>query len=158
VLGLLFGIADWYFIKLLMWLISIVHYNIFVDVLGFAANWAIWLVPAIPVAIYQVRRLPTPIFSALAVMIVWMSAIVAYYLYYAFLLAFVGLPQMESLLVFGPHSELFWSAWSPVFQTLILGQILEWSSIALIGGSLIGWSVATFYLRFCNQSVHPSTP
>lgn len=115
---------------------------------SFVLIWGIWLVPAIPVGLYVAKRTHSVPSSALAVVILWIAAVFAYYAYYTFQFAFIGLNQMEHLLVFGPRSELFWQEWSFIFQRLIINQIVEWGIIAIIGGSIVGGVVGHIYLLY----------
>ncbi|NOK60318.1 MAG: hypothetical protein GFH27_549281n289 [Chloroflexi bacterium AL-W] len=140
--GIIFGVFDWHFTSFAA---SLTRSNI---LKSFVLIWGIWLVPAIPFALYVAKKTHSLLSSALAVVILWLAAIFAYYAYYTFQLAFIGLNQMEHLLVFGPRSELFWQDWSSTFQMLIMNQMTEWSIVAIIGGSIVGGVVGHIYLLY----------
>jgi hypothetical protein len=101
-------------------------------------NYGIWLVPIIPVVIYEARhtqRIRNPI---LAGMLTWSCAIFSYYCYYGILLSLGKLMHLEHLNIFGDKNATFWLEYWRMFNRIILGQFLEWIIIALIGGALIG--------------------
>ena len=144
--GGIFGIADWYYPTLLRvlvparppaWLLSLV-----VEVL---LTYGVWLMLALPIAWYETVHTLRPSMAARAVILAWISALVSYYLYYALLLAFIGLPQLEQFLVWSPRDPSFWDVWASMGKDLILGQLLEWSVVALIGGAVVGWCTGWLY-------------
>ncbi len=151
-LGLVFGVADWHFLQLLVVIpwqrlsgSSPVGQLLLLPVIV-GLNWGIWLVPVVPVAIHEARRSASVWLSAVAAMVVWCTAILAYYLYYTILIAFWGLPHMESLLVLREHSATFWQDWSATFRSLILGQVAEWIIVAVVGGAIVGAGSGAIYL------------
>lgn len=138
--GLNFGIIDWFYLN---WLAHISwgtvgEESILVLPIVVGMNYGIWLVPIIPVAIYEARharRIRNPM---LAGMLTWSCAIFSYYVYYAILLSLGKLINLEHLNIFGDKSETFWSEYWHMFNRIILGQFIEWIIIAVIGGAIIG--------------------
>ncbi len=45
---------------------------------------------------------------------------------------------MESLLVLRERSATFWQDWSATFRSPILGQVAEWTIVAVVGGAIVG--------------------
>jgi hypothetical protein len=146
-IGLLFGIIDWYYLDLLShftW--GRLGQSPLVIPLIIIFNYGIWLLPVVPIAIYEVHRSKSTARSAAASVVAWGCAILSYYAYYTALLAFWGLPNMDYLLFFRVHSPTFWADWAKVFKELILNQFIEWTIVAIIGGSIIGLLTSRLYL------------
>ena len=61
-----------------------------------------------------------------------------YYSYYAFMLMFVGLPNMDFMLFSNHQSATYWDDWWIPFKRVILDQFIEWLGIAVIGGTIVG--------------------
>jgi hypothetical protein len=149
VIGLSFGVIDWYYLNGLS---SFLNYfssqtnmndaSLVVKLLGVAMilvlNWGFWLVPVIPVAIYESKRSKSVGLAALSSVVVWCFAILSYYCYYTILLLFWGLPNLDFMLFSNRNSMTYWQDWKPIFQRLILNQFFDWIIIALIGGAIVG--------------------
>lgn len=157
-LGLAFGIADWHYLDLL----ASAHWQSFLGngplaplvgvPLILALNWGIWLVPVVPAAIYEARRTGSARVAATAAVVIWCATIVGYYLYYAVLLTFVGLPGMDFLLF--SHrgaSAVYWRVWLNYFNSLIVAQFLEWIVVAVAGGALVGVGCAWMRNRWVRR-------
>lgn len=139
IVGFLFGIADWYYLN---WL---AHFSwgelgnsLFVIPVIIALNYGIWLVPVLPVTLYESKISGSARRSAIAGALCWSCSILSYYLLYTLLLAFWGLPQMDHLLMINQNQPDFWLEWKIAFQKIILNQVLEWLPIAIVGGAIIG--------------------
>lgn len=142
-IGLAFGVFDWFFLQ---WLSDGLGPNL-VEVFGenpfivipiiVGLNYGIWLVPIIPVVIYETRRatsIKTPILAAI---LTWTCALFSYYAYYAVLLSLGKLANLAYLNVFGDRFDGFWAEFGRMFNRIILFQFLEWLPVALIGGTVI---------------------
>lgn len=151
-IGLVFGVVDWYYLDLLTHISwgQLGESPLVVPVI-IALNYGVWLVPVVPIAIYETRRHKLALPSALASVTVWSSAIFGYYTYYTALLAFWGLPHMDYLLVFGERSPTFWQDWAKVFWKVILSQFLEWIIIAIVGGSIVGFIASRSYIYWIGR-------
>jgi hypothetical protein len=148
-LGLAFGILDWYFLDLLASLGRNEALNaqlqqasdlvrlIAVGVL-LGLNYGIWLVPVIPAAVSEYKRTRRVWRAALAAALVWSAAIFSYYTYYTFLLMFSGLPGMDFMLYANRLQPTYWSDWWVSFQQVILNQFMEWIWVAVVGGAILG--------------------
>ena len=101
-------------------------------------NYGIWLIPVIPVAIYEMKRSHSIRKAALAAILIWSTAIFSYYTYYAILLMFFGLPNLEFMLFSNHQTVSYWADWWPPFKRVILDQFVEWIGIAVIGGGDCG--------------------
>ncbi len=144
-LGLVFGLLDWYFLALLASVSQVQALNdapawlqTGVVVLMVAFNYGVWLLPAIPAAIHERKISGSLLKAALAAALVWSLALVGYYAWYAFLLLFVGLPNFDFMLFSNRHAPSYWADFWPPFKRAIVDQLLEWIGVALVGGALAG--------------------
>jgi hypothetical protein len=144
-IGLAFGVIDWFYLN---WLAHIswgsLGQSILVVPIILLMNFGIWLVPIIPVVIFEAMRSDKMIFPVLAGILTWCCAIFSYYLYYAILLSLGKLINLEHLNILGEKYETFWPEYWKMFNRIILNQFLEWIIIAIIGGAVVG--VLTFRL------------
>lgn len=159
IIGLFFGIVDWYYLDLLASTLQKMDeglglenapapLQLLIIAVILLLNWGIWLVPVIPVALFEAKRSKSIGLSALAAVTVWSLAIVGYYLHYTFLLMFWGLPHMDFMLFANRHLPTYWQDWKPAFQRVILSQFFEWLGVALFGGALVGGLTGAAYRRF----------
>ena len=101
-------------------------------------NFGIWLVPIIPMEIYESRVAEKNIYSMFAGILTWSCAIFSYYVYYAIMLSKGILFNLEHLNVFGDKYATFWPEYWQMFNRIILSQFFEWIIIAIIGGAITG--------------------
>jgi hypothetical protein len=153
--GLAFGIADWFFLQGLSSMTSRINgdnlfivWQLLIIALIVTANWGIWLVPAIPAAIYEERKSQSLWRAGLACMIVWSAAIFSYYALYSYLLLFDGVIHLEFMRYSNRQSPTYWEDFMPPFRRLIIGQVLEWIGVAIVGGAVVGVVSALLYRRF----------
>ena len=155
-IGLVFGIIDWYFIDLLAYLSQTQRLNAFFlersefirqlyVIVLIVLNYGIWLVPAIPIAIIEMKRSGRLWKATLAAVLVWSMALLSYYAYYAFLLMFVGLPNFDFMLFKNRLAATYWADWWPPFKRVIVDQFFEWLLVGLAGGTIIGVISAYLY-------------
>ena len=158
IVGLVFGLADWYFLEFLAsfsrnpalndaiyqspWILQLMIVAVIV-----LLNYGVWLIPVIPVSIYEMRYSQSIWRAALTAMLVWSTALISYYAYYSFLLMFVGLPNLGFMLYSNHLSTSYWLEWWPPFRRVIVDQLMEWIGIPLIAGSLVGFLSAYIYKR-----------
>lgn len=145
--GLLFGAVYWHYFTAVAQFFNKLNVDIendsglfifFAMLIMLVAHLGVWVVPATLPAIYEYRYSHRRQHAVFAVMLVSMSAVLGYYLMYFFLLAFVGLPHMEHLLVFGQYGEFFWRNWATAFPKLILLNFVKWEVAWLICGGILG--------------------
>ena len=138
-IGFVFGVIDWFYLN---WLAHIswgsLGQSILVVPIILLMNFGIWLVPIIPVVIFEVRHAEKMIYPMLAGALTWVCAIFSYYVYYAILLSLGKLINLEHLNIFGEKYETFWPEYWEMFKRVILDQFLEWIFIAIVGGAVIG--------------------
>lgn len=152
-IGILFGIVDFVYLGFLYELdwqpvIGWIPPGQVVRWIGFIVlNIGIWLVPVVPIALYEARLSRSRLRSAIASLSVWCPAVVAYYFTNAAQLAFWGLPTRQELHISNRASAHFWENWSSVFQGDILGGVTEWIPVAVVGGAIVGFMISSIYLR-----------
>lgn len=135
-LGLCFGVADWYAMEILKEIFP--PLGIFGLIVGFAAMWGVWLLPALAVVAAELRASRRARWCAAAVALVWVCAIAAYYLLYGFLLAFDGEPPLSLGYALGHLAMRGWADWAEIMRTLLLRDIMRWGAAALACGALVG--------------------
>ncbi len=111
-------------------------------------NVGVWLVPVVPVAVYEARLSRSRLRSAVASLSTWCAAIVAYYLANAVQLAFIGLPARPEMHISNHNAPYFWRNWASVLLGDILGGIAEWIIVAVVGGAIVGLLTGSILLHF----------
>ena len=139
-IGLIFGIFDWFFLD---WLVHGLGPNlgenpIIVIPIMLGLNYGIWLVPLIPVCFYEARQAKSMKRPAFAGMLTWSSAILSYYVFYAILFSFGKLPNLEYFNIFSHEFEEVRAIYWRWLNSIILFQLIEWIPIAIIGGGVTG--------------------
>ncbi|WP_078380702.1 hypothetical protein [Sutcliffiella halmapala] len=142
VIGIIFGVFDFFSHRFIS--------NVLVQGEAFwrVLTYGVWLVPIVPIALYEARISKSIVRSGLASNLTWLFSIISYYLYMAFQLAFIGVSTRPELHISSQGDPFFWGNWKSVFWGDILGNIVEWSGVAVVGGFIVGFSVSFIYLRF----------
>lgn len=141
--GLVFGAAYWHYFSLTARFFNDLETaggdipEGWLFILAMLAYFGVWLIPAALPALVESRRAGSLRLSVLAVVTMWLGAVLGYYLNYLVMLAFIGLPHMEYLLVFGPKTPSFWEAWPRVFVNLIVLKYLKWT---VVGAAISGFA------------------
>jgi hypothetical protein len=138
-IGLFFGIFDWFYLD---WLSRGLGPNLgenplIVIPIMIGLNYGIWLVPVIPVVIYETKQADSIKGPILAAILTWCCALFSYYIYYAILLSLGKLPNLTHLNLFSERYVGFWGDYWRMFRWIILSQFLEWIPIAIVGGGII---------------------
>ena len=148
IIGLVFGVLDWFYLNWLAYLNWGGFGQSFLVVpVILLMNYGIWLVPFLPVVIYEGRRSEKIGRPMLAGALTWSCSIFSYYAYYSILLSTGKLIQLEHLNIFGEKYTTFWPEYWAMFDRIILSQFLEWIIIAIIGGASIGALFFRFFAR-----------
>ncbi|MEN6350438.1 MAG: hypothetical protein ABFD08_13720 [Syntrophomonas sp.] len=139
VIGVLFGVFDFYYQEFTSGIIT--SYAIW-----FLVAWGIWLVPAIPVALYESKVSESRIMSALANVLTWSVSAISYYLYMAFKLIFIGQTSMQFLHISHYRDQFYLSNLKSLFLGDVLIGISQWIGVAVVGGLVIGFLISYIYL------------
>jgi len=143
-IGIVFGIFDFYYQGFIQKssISSLTGENIRLMLI-----FGIWLVPVIPIVLYETKVSQSRVMSALACSLTWCISIISYYLFNAVQLAFLGLPTRPELYISNHTDPFFWENWKGVLlHDVFLGGIVEWSAVAVVGGFIIGFLVSFVYL------------
>jgi len=137
--GLAFGVIDWFYLN------ALAHFswgslrNSFLVVpIILLLNYGIWLVPVVPIGIYESNRDSSTILSPAACSLTWVCSMVGYYGYYALLFVQGKLPMLENMRLRGINDIAFWQENWNLFKRVIIDQFFEWTLIAIVCGSIIG--------------------
>lgn len=142
VIGIIFGVFDFFFHRFIS--------NVLVQGETFwrVLTYGIWLVPIVPIALCEARISKSRVRSGLASSLTWILSIISYYLYMAVQLAFIGISTRPELHITSLGEDpYFWGNWKSVFLSDVVGSIVEWSGVAVVGGFIVGFSVSFIYLR-----------
>ena len=152
IIGIAFGVFDFYYHSLLSNILA--RQQTYISSIGGEIIWltlsiGIWLVPIIPIAIYEVKISKSKLLSSFASILTWCASIVSYYLTNVFQLAFIGSPARSELHISNQKDLFFWENWTSVFyQDILVAGIVRWSLFAILGGLIIGFLISFIYLRF----------
>ncbi|WP_026961081.1 hypothetical protein [Alicyclobacillus herbarius] len=143
IVGILFGVFDFYFPNFLTyWRIDSRFWG---NTVGFVLTVGLWLVSVVPIVLYEVKVSRSRILSTLANSLTWCIAVIVYYLTNVIQLA-IGDSTQPYLGISNHREPSFWANWGTVLLTYILGHIIEWTLVAVIGGSMIGFLMSSIYL------------
>jgi hypothetical protein len=143
IIGIVFGVFDFYY----QGFIYIPFKSTFLlEIIRLVLVIGIWLVPIVPVVIYEAKVSRTKVLSALASSLIWCVSIISYYLTNVVQLAFLGLPTRPEMHISNYSEPSFWVNWKNVFLGEILGGIVEWAVVAVVCGFIVGFLVSFIYL------------
>lgn len=153
-IGALFGVFDFFYLHFLAelpWQQIFGHNSV-----GQAVRWVvqflvlnlgIWLVPVIPTALYEARISGSRLRSAIASLVIWCAGIVAYYLTNAAQLWLLGVSGREELHISNRNSPHYWENWANVIRGDVFGGIIEYMTVAIVGGAIVGLLTSAISLR-----------
>ncbi|HLA97484.1 MAG TPA: helix-turn-helix transcriptional regulator [Anaerolineales bacterium] len=143
--GLVFGAGYWHYLSLTANFFSSISIYFSSSVEGLLlvpallAYFGVWLIPAILPAVYDFYRSRSLHSSVMAVVVVWLSAVLGYYVNYVIMLAIFGLPHMEYLVILGHRTSNLWQDWRELFPRLILIKFLKWAVVGAIASAIAGY-------------------
>ena len=148
--GLIFGICYWHYLSFAAKYFS--NQNAtnslgdgWLFLLSMLTYFSVWLIPAIVPAIYEFHHSMSLRLSVMAVITMWVSAVLGYFLNYLAMYAIFGLPGMEYLLIFGQRTADFWQTWPYVFFNLILYKFLKWVIVSVFVSGIAGLITSSVY-------------
>ncbi|GHU08304.1 hypothetical protein FACS189431_4310 [Alphaproteobacteria bacterium] len=135
-IGVVFGIID-YYIQLLT--------RTFDSRLAYAVvAFGVWLIPAVPIAIYEMKVSKSILRTMLTTVATWVVAVFVYYTYIMFRLMFIGQDSMAHLHISNSNDPYYWENIKSTFEGDVLGRI-EWFWAAIVGGAVVGFLAAVIY-------------
>ena len=144
VVGVLFGIFDFYYPTIFLHFTFDPHYG--GQIIGFAFTFGVWLVPVIPIVLYEAQVSRSKLFPALASSLTWCISIIFYYVTNVFQLA-KGSSYQPWMRISNYRAPGFLSNWENELS-VDLTNTLEWVVFASIAGFIIGFLVSLIYLFF----------
>lgn len=151
IIGILFGVVDFFYHGFLSNFIRRTSFSSHssAEITWLVLSIGIWLVPIIPIALYETRISLSRLWPALATSFTWCASIVAYYLTDAVQLAFLGFSGRPELHISNRGTPFFLENWRNVlWHDIILGGIVEWVLVAFIGGFMVGFLISFFLSLF----------
>ena len=137
--GIVFGVFDFYYQGPVQ--------NIKNDIVLVVMVLGIWVVVALPVAIYEAKVSRAAWKAALATMFTWVVAVVSYYLYLLVKVMFIGEPGRPDLHISNRADPYYRLNILATLQSNVIGGILEWLLVAIIGGFIFGYLFGWIYLK-----------
>jgi len=142
IIGVLFGIFDFYYQEVTKG-IAITSYAVW-----FVVAWAIWLIPIIPIVLYESKISKSKVMSAFANVLTWSVATISYYLFIPIKLMFIGQVSRKEMYISNYRDPFYWSNLKSILLGDVLGSILTWIVVAIAGGFIIGFLISFTYLNF----------
>lgn len=115
--------------------------------------FGVWLLPTTMPVFYEYKRSYSLRLSVMAVITVWICAVLGYYINYMVMLAIVGIPNMEYLVILGQRTASFWQDWGQIFPKLILFKFFKWVILGSITGGITGYLTARIYSSLSNKKL-----
>jgi hypothetical protein len=112
----------------------------------FAVAWAIWLIPIIPIALYETKISKSRIMSALANVLTWSASTISYYLFIPIKLMFIGQASRIEMYISNYRDPFYWSNVKNILLGDVLDGISRWIGVAVLGGFIIGFLISSIYL------------
>lgn len=137
--GLTFGVIDFYYQVLVQKITS--------DILLASLVLVIWLVVALPVAIYEAKVTGSAWRAALASAVTWVVAVISYYLFWIIKLVFISEPSRPEMHITNRGDPYFSVNIKNFLQYDVLGGIGEWILVAIIGGIVVGYLTGFIFLK-----------
>jgi DNA-binding CsgD family transcriptional regulator len=149
--GLIFGAGYWHYFSLTAKFFNNISSSEntigegLLLILALLTYFGVWLIPATLPAVFEFRHSTSLRLSVMAGVTVWASAVLGYYVNYVAMLAIIGLPHMEYLVLFGQRTATIWQDWANIFPKLILFKFLRWAVVGVIAGGVAGLITSSLY-------------
>lgn len=148
IIGILFGIFDFYYQEFTEGLNYIFNKNILV---WFIVAWGIWLIPVIPIDFYEAKTFKNIKKPIIANIFIWVIAVCSYYIWIPIKWVFIGQPSMSFMYISNYNNEHYLDNLKNTFWELITEDAPEWIVVAIVGGSVIGFLVGFSYIHLKRQ-------
>ncbi|ETI95273.1 MAG: hypothetical protein Q617_SPSC00209G0001, partial [Streptococcus sp. DORA_10] len=126
-IGILFGIVDFYYQEFTQEIITS-------TIVWLVVAWSVWLIPIIPIVLYEAKISKSVLKSVLANILVWNVSVISYYMYIPIKLVFIGQSTMLEFYIYNYKSEFYWSNLKALIWHLISQDAPEWLVVAILGG------------------------
>lgn len=139
-IGILFGIVDFYYQEFTQEIITS-------TIVWLVVAWSVWLIPIIPIVLYEAKISKSVLKSVLANILVWNVSVISYYMYIPIKLVFIGQSTILEFYIYNYKSEFYWSNLKALIWHLISQDAPEWLVVAILGGLIVGFCISFSYLR-----------
>ena len=139
-IGILFGVFDFYYQEFTQSISTS-------TIAWFIIAWSVWLVPVIPIVLYEAKISKSVVKSVFANILVWSVSVISYYMYIPIKLVFIGQSTMLEFYISNYRSEFYWSNLKELIWGLISEDAPEWLVVAVLGGLIVGFCISFSFLR-----------
>ena len=139
-IGVLFGVFDFYYQEFTQNLITSTK-------IWFVVAWSVWLVPVMPIVLYEAKISESVVKSVFANILVWSVSVISYYMYIPIKLVFIGQSTMSEFYISNYRNQFYWSNLKSLIWGLISEDTPEWLVVAILGGLIVGFCISFSYLR-----------
>jgi len=139
-IGMLFGVFDFYYQEFTQGIITS-------TIVWFVVAWSVWLVPVIPIVLYEAKISESVVKPVFANILVWSVSVISYYMYIPIKLVFIGQSTMFDFYISNYKSQFYWSNLKSLIWGLISEDAPEWLVVAIFGGLIVGFGISFSYLR-----------
>ncbi|MBX4262792.1 hypothetical protein KTC96_23320 (plasmid) [Clostridium estertheticum] len=139
IIGVLFGVFDFFYQEFTEGMAT--SYAMW-----FVVAWAIWLIPIIPVVIYEAKVSKSSVMSALANVLTWSVSTISYYLFIPIKLIFIGQATRIEMYISNYRDQFYWSNLKSILLGDVLSGIVRWIGVAIVGGFITGFLISFIYL------------
>ena len=139
-IGILFGVFDFYYQEFTQSISTS-------TIMWFIVAWSVWLVPVIPIVLYEAKISKSVVKSVFANILVWSVSVISYYMYIPIKLVFIGQSTMLEFYISNYRSEFYWSNLKELIWGLISEDAPEWLVVAVLGGLIVGFCISFSFLR-----------
>lgn len=139
-IGILFGVFDFYYQELTQSILTS-------TIMWFIVAWSVWLLPVIPIVLYEAKISKSVVKSVFANILVWSVSVISYYMYIPIKLVFIGQSTMLEFYISNYRSEFYWSNLKELIWGLISKDAPEWLVVAVLGGLIVGFCIGFSFLR-----------
>lgn len=139
-IGVLFGVFDFYYQEFTQGIITS-------TIMWFVVAWSVWLIPVIPIVLYEAKISKSVVRSIFANILVWSVSVISYYMYIPIKLVLIGQSTMLDFYIYNYKSQFYWSNLKSLIWGLISEDAPEWLVVAILGGLIVGFVISFSYLR-----------
>jgi hypothetical protein len=110
-------------------------------------QWSVWLIPIIPIVLYETKISLLKKKSILVGILVWSVSIFSYYIYFAVNRIFINQSKFNNLYISNHKDNDYFINLKSFLLREIPHEFIQWIGIAVVGGAVIGFLVNFVYLH-----------
>lgn len=139
--GILFGVFDFYYQEY-------AHILCRSSISWFFVQWSIWLIPIIPIVLYETKISHVRKNSILTGIMLWSISIFSYYIYFAVNRIFINRSKLNNLYISNHKDSAYFINLKAFLLREVPHEFIQWIGVAIVGGAVIGFLVNFVYLHF----------